>query len=59
LFYVSTLNPHVRAAALDKDWGSASLREGLLAGKKPGDIVAAWGANVERFMELRESYLLY
>jgi len=56
------LFPHaldVKAAALDKDWGTASLREGLLAGKKPGDIVSAWGPSVERFMDLRESYLLY
>jgi uncharacterized protein YbbC (DUF1343 family) len=56
------LFPHaldVKAAALDRDWGTASLREGLLGGKKPGDIVAAWGSNVERFMSVRENYLLY
>jgi uncharacterized protein YbbC (DUF1343 family) len=56
------LFPHaldVKAAALDKDWGTASLREGLLGAKSATEIVAGWGASVERFMTLREKYLLY
>ena len=49
----------VKAAALDKDWGTASLRQGLLGGKAASDIVAGWSVNVEKFMIAREKYLLY
>ncbi len=56
------LFPHaldVKAAALDKDWGTALLRQGLLSGKSAKDIVAAWSAPVDSFMTSREKYLLY
>ena len=49
----------VKAAALDKDWGTALLRQGLLSGKSAKDIVAAWSAPVDSFMTSREKYLLY
>ncbi len=56
------LFPHaldVKAAALDKDWGTALLRQGLLSGKSAKDIVATWSAPVDSFMTAREKYLLY
>jgi uncharacterized protein YbbC (DUF1343 family) len=56
------LFPHaldVKAAALDKDWGTALLRQGLLGGKSASDIIATWSAPVEKFMAAREKYLLY
>ena len=49
----------VKAADLDRDWGTASLREGLLAGKSAAAIVDGWSGSVERFKTLRERYLLY
>jgi uncharacterized protein YbbC (DUF1343 family) len=49
----------IKAAALDKDWGTASLREGLLAGKSAHEIVSEWSAKVERFTSMRQAYLLY
>ncbi len=56
------LFPHaldVKAAALDKDWGTALLRQGLLSGKSATEIVATWSGPVEKFMTAREKYLLY
>ncbi|MBV8434397.1 MAG: DUF1343 domain-containing protein [Candidatus Eremiobacteraeota bacterium] len=49
----------LKAADLDRDWGTASLREGLLAGKSAAAIVDGWSGSVERFKTLRERYLLY
>jgi uncharacterized protein YbbC (DUF1343 family) len=59
---VRDLFPHVidiRKAALDRDWGTDSLRRGLLAGRTADEIVAGWSDGVERFRALRARYLLY
>ncbi|MEO9171181.1 MAG: DUF1343 domain-containing protein [Candidatus Baltobacteraceae bacterium] len=48
-----------QAAALDRDWGTSSLRTGLLAGKSAAEIGAGWIPALERFRTLREKYLLY
>jgi uncharacterized protein YbbC (DUF1343 family) len=50
---------HVKAAELDRDWGTDSLRRGLLAGKSASEIVGGWGAGLDRFKAIREKYLLY
>ena len=49
----------VKAAALDRDWGTDSLRRGLLAGLSAGAIVAGWNDNVAAFHSLRAKYLIY
>lgn len=50
---------HVKAAELDKDWGTDSLRSGLLRGKSASEIVGGWSDSVERFTTMRQAYLLY
>jgi uncharacterized protein YbbC (DUF1343 family) len=50
---------HVKAQELDRDWGTDSLRRGLLAGKSASEIVAGWSEGLERFKTMREKYLLY
>lgn len=49
----------VKTDALDRDWGTASLRKGLIDGASSASIVAQWSAATERFKTLREPYLLY
>jgi uncharacterized protein YbbC (DUF1343 family) len=44
---------------IDRDWGTDSLREGLLAGKSADDIVAEWAPRLAEFKALRAKYLLY
>ena len=56
------LFPHVLAVkpdALDRDWGTASLRRGLLAGSSAAAILGGWDRSVAAFRELRANYLLY
>ncbi|MEO6836462.1 MAG: DUF1343 domain-containing protein [Candidatus Tumulicola sp.] len=49
----------VDAAALDRDWGTSSLRRGLLDGSSAEAIVAGWSQSVAGFNALRAKYLLY
>ncbi|HEY1656103.1 MAG TPA: DUF1343 domain-containing protein [Candidatus Tumulicola sp.] len=56
------LFPHatvIKPAPLDRDWGTASLREGLTAGARAGAIVAGWDRDVAAFRTVRAKYLLY
>lgn len=56
------LFPHVVAVkpdALDRDWGTASLRRGLLGGSSAAAILGGWDRSVAAFRELRAKYLLY
>jgi uncharacterized protein YbbC (DUF1343 family) len=46
-------------AALDRDWGTSSLRLGLMGGKSADAIVSEWSSRLEAFRELRSTYLLY
>jgi uncharacterized protein YbbC (DUF1343 family) len=46
-------------AALDRDWGTTSLRLGLTSGKSADAIIADWRPHLEAFGELRSRYLLY
>lgn len=50
---------HVKTEALDRDWGTSSLRTGLLDGESAASMLARWEAGTSRFRELRSSYLLY
>lgn len=50
---------HVKAQELDRDWGTDTLRRGLVEGKRAGEIVDGWSAGLERFKTMRETYLLY
>lgn len=62
LVAVRSIAPHalaVKADALDRDWGTASLRTALLAGKSAAQIEAAWTPRLEAFRALRDRYLLY
>ncbi|HVN69772.1 MAG TPA: DUF1343 domain-containing protein, partial [Candidatus Binatia bacterium] len=63
LVAVRDLFPHAIAipdvAALDRDWGTDSLRRALLAGKSADAIVAQWAARVSDFESLRRPFLLY
>lgn len=62
LVAVRTLYPHVldvKSAALDRDWGTDSLRRGLLAGLSADAIVAQWNASTAAFRALRKTYLAY
>ncbi|HVA33206.1 MAG TPA: hypothetical protein VNG31_03595, partial [Candidatus Baltobacteraceae bacterium] len=49
----------VRAESLDRDWGTASLRKGLLAGRSAPQIESGWNEDLARFETLRQPYLLY
>jgi uncharacterized protein YbbC (DUF1343 family) len=44
---------------IDRDWGTDSLREGLLAGKSADEIIAEWAPRLAEFKSLRAKYLLY
>jgi uncharacterized protein YbbC (DUF1343 family) len=62
LVAVRDLFPHaitIKPEALDKDWGTAALREGLTSGSNANAIVAQWSSAVTRFEALRAKYLLY
>jgi uncharacterized protein YbbC (DUF1343 family) len=62
LVAVRSLDPHaldVKASALDRDWGTASLRKGLADGLSAGEIVSGWSDGVAAFRTLRAKYLLY
>jgi uncharacterized protein YbbC (DUF1343 family) len=50
---------HVDAPALDRDWGTARLREGLRRGSSSREILATWSESVFDFQALRRKYLLY
>jgi len=47
------------AAALDRDWGTDTLRRGLEDGLDPGAILAQWETATRAFVALRERFLLY
>ena len=62
LVAVYEIAPHVidvKAADLDRDWGTPTLRQGLLAGRGAPQIAAQWSESLARFKTLRERYLLY
>ena len=44
---------------IDRDWGTDSLREGLLSGKTADEIIAEWQPRLGQFETLRAKYLLY
>jgi uncharacterized protein YbbC (DUF1343 family) len=59
---IRDLFPHalrVDAPALDRDWGTALLRDGLRNGSSSADILASWGEPAAEFEALRRAYLLY
>ena len=47
------------AAGLDKDWGTDTLRRGLLDGLDADTILAAWEPGTAAFASLRKRFLLY
>jgi uncharacterized protein YbbC (DUF1343 family) len=47
------------ASALDRDWGTDTLRKGLEDGLEANDILAAWLPATRTFENLRERFLLY
>jgi len=55
--------PHVISiesrTSIDRDWGTDTLREGLLAGKSADAIIAEWQPRLAEFNTLRAKYLLY
>ncbi len=46
-------------SGVDRDWGTTSLRTGLLAGKSPQEISDPWQERLDAFKTLRSQYLLY
>ena len=60
---VRDIAPHTiqikEPAALDRDWGTDTLRNGLTSGKSAAEIVDRWSQSVEAFRNLRAKYLLY
>jgi uncharacterized protein YbbC (DUF1343 family) len=63
LVAIRDLFPHAIDIAsvngLDRDWGTDSIRQALLAGKSPAEILSQWSASVAEFEVLRRGYLLY
>lgn len=63
LVAVRDLFPHAihvaSVEALDRDWGTDSLRSSLLAGASASAIVEQWHDSVAEFKLLREGFLLY
>jgi uncharacterized protein YbbC (DUF1343 family) len=62
LVTVARLFPHVidvKPDALDRDWGTASLRQGLADGSTADAIVGEWRSGLAAFRALRAKYLLY
>jgi uncharacterized protein YbbC (DUF1343 family) len=49
----------IRAVALDKDWGTDLIGNGLTAGLNATDIEARWEPGLAQFMSVRARYLLY
>jgi uncharacterized protein YbbC (DUF1343 family) len=47
------------AAALDRDWGTDTLRLGLQGGSSVEEILGGWTHATDAFTKLREPYLLY
>jgi uncharacterized protein YbbC (DUF1343 family) len=60
---VRDLNPHAidikSVNGLDRDWGTDSFRQGLLAGESAHQIIDRWTASTTEFESLRRRYLLY
>ncbi len=48
-----------KPAAIDRDWGTDTLRRGLNGGLSVEEILAQWDAGLRDFMTLRGQYLLY
>lgn len=48
-----------KAANFDRDWGTNTVRLGLLNGASPDAIVASWESGLSAFRAVRERYLLY
>jgi uncharacterized protein YbbC (DUF1343 family) len=48
-----------RSSRFDLLAAGPALREGLLAGRSPAELAAAWDAGLRRFAERRSKYLLY
>jgi uncharacterized protein YbbC (DUF1343 family) len=46
-------------AALDRDWGTTTLRLGLTSGKSPQEIIESWNPRLDAFSTVRSRYLLY
>jgi len=44
---------------LDRDWGTDSFRQGLLAGESAHQIMDRWSTSTAEFKTLRQRYLLY
>ena len=63
LVAVRDLFPHAIDIAsvngLDRDWGTDSMRQALLAGKSAAEILAQWTPSVADFVAMRRRYLLY
>ena len=56
---VSPKTLDVRAKPLATDWGTDSLSAGLQAGLSAQEIEARWQPALERFLAVRDKYLLY
>ena len=48
-----------KAANFDRDWGTNTVRLGLLDDASPDDIVASWESGLTAYRAIRERYLLY
>ncbi|HET9030894.1 MAG TPA: DUF1343 domain-containing protein [Candidatus Aquilonibacter sp.] len=62
LVAVRTIAPHVirvKDASLDRDWGTSSLRTGLMAGASAEQIIDRWTPSVQNFRILKNRYALY
>jgi uncharacterized protein YbbC (DUF1343 family) len=47
------------AANFDRDWGTDTVRLGLLSGASPDAIAASWESGLSSYRTIRERYLLY
>ena len=59
---VRTLHPEQlrwNTEFLDRLVGNSWIREALSEGRRAEEIIARWQAELERFKEVREKYLLY
>lgn len=63
LVAVRDLFPHAidiaSVSGLDRDWGTDSIRQALLAGKSVQEILGQWTPAVTDFVSMRRRYLLY
>lgn len=48
-----------RESRMDGLWKTASVREQILAGKSPAEIIAPWQRELDYFLQVRERYLMY